>query len=414
MNFALGLFTSSLLGADGSPKRQAPDISYEVRVLKINGLDWRGEFFSRLQPIASQSGATVWTTDRETADTLSERDPNGVKAPKVIMAPQAPAHIVHRTTRKITTGLNRMADGPFDHATRVAYTPSYDEIREGWAMTVSSRKIDQGVLACVVVEETRIDAVHQVSLTERVAAPACCEDEGVCASQGKKLASRIDVPEIAHAAAEGEWLIPNEGILVVSLGVQTSADEQGKAVVRERLVLIEARPIHDDTVRRASTMVPFAPRPAAPRAPSTWGPAAGRIAGTPAGPEAAVPMPMPTMPSRSLPQALAADGSPMQLPPLPDNPATPSSMPGTSEPCASPQAPNRRTAASTLDSDSAKISFSPMSKPSGNASESDTKAQRSPLSPSLSGQRWGLERRGGDSRRAAVDESRQVPYFESG
>jgi hypothetical protein len=50
-------------------------------------------------------------------------------------------------------------------------------------------------------------------------------------------------------------------------------------------------------------------------------------------------MPTPAMPSRSLPQPLAADGSPIPLPPLPELPHPPSSLPGTSDPCASPQAP---------------------------------------------------------------------------
>jgi hypothetical protein len=58
-------------------------------------------------------------------------------------------------------------------------------------------------------------------------------------------------------------------------------------------------------------------------------------------------MPMPAMPSRSLPQALGADGAPAPLPPLPDENVTPSSLPGTSEPCASPQGNHRKAPVAT-------------------------------------------------------------------
>jgi hypothetical protein len=68
-----------------------------------------------------------------------------------------------------------------------------------------------------------------------------------------------------------------------------------------------------------------------------------------------MPMPVPAMPSRSLPQGLAADGSAVPLPPLPDDHVTPSSLPGSSEPCASPQAPQKPEA--KVDPGSSKASY---------------------------------------------------------
>ena len=97
MNFALGLFVLSLLGAeapagsepcdevvhkvtaltvDDSPRvSDGSAIAYDVRVIKIHGLEWRGAFFSQLQPVTSQMGGTVWTASRETAERLAELDP---------------------------------------------------------------------------------------------------------------------------------------------------------------------------------------------------------------------------------------------------------------------------------------------------------------------------------------------------
>ena len=62
----------------------------------MNGLDWRGTYFSRFEPVASQGGVTVWTAGHETALKLAELDPNGLKAPRVTTASQAVAHFSDR------------------------------------------------------------------------------------------------------------------------------------------------------------------------------------------------------------------------------------------------------------------------------------------------------------------------------
>jgi hypothetical protein len=347
MNLALGLFVLSLVGADGVPSSGAADspcITYDVRVITINGLEWRGTFFDRLQPVARQGGGSVWTASRATAARLAELDPDAVKAHRFSAPPRAVAHFSDRANRKVAWGVTRLADGPFDHATRVAYTPQYEEIREGLALTITGRKLDQGVLALVVVDDTRVAAVHQVALSEVVAPQACCANEsaaGECCRN--KIASRIEVPEMGHAALAGEWLIPAEGTLVLSLGVRTTADAAGKAIVSERLVLMEAAGPGDASIKQAALeralpeILPL-PRPTAP-------------------PVGFIPMPMPAIPSRSLPQALAADGSPLPLPPLPEEDATPSSLPGSAEPCASPQRSHPKLTNPTIDPASSKAGF---------------------------------------------------------
>jgi hypothetical protein len=363
MNLALlGLLALSLPAAEEAPNRVvSPAIRYDFRVITIDGLDWRRDHFARLQPVATQGGASVWTTGRDVAEALADRDPNALKTPAVAAPSRAAATVFNRATRQVASGVDRMADGPFDHATKVAYTPHYEPIREGFMVTVSGRKLDQGVLTYVVLEETRVAAVHQVTLTESVAAKACCEKE--CAEGCDRVASRIEVPELAHVAVAGEWLIPTDGALVVSLGVQTKADEDGKAVTVERLMLIEAAGVPDPTVKQvglagvSSTMSVV----------SNWHLDEAKEAvklpgnahtGAPVGPGIPLPMPMPAMPSRSLPQALAADGSPVELPPLPESSSVPTALPGSAEPCASPQAPNRKTPDSTpVDVESTRAGF---------------------------------------------------------
>jgi hypothetical protein len=347
MNLALGLIVLYLVGADGPSCGAGPEITYDVSVLTVQGLEWRSTFFAELQPVTSQGGGTVWTASGETARRLAELDSKVLRAPRMMAGPRAVAHISDRANRKVASGVTRLADGPFDQATRVAYTPHYEEIREGLALTLTGRKLDQGVLACMVVDETRVASVHQVALSESVKSTKCCATEsGSCDA---KVASHIEVPEVVHAAVGGEWLIPKDGALVVSLGVETTADAAGKAVVLERLVLIEAAAPADAAVERASIAAPLPDLLTEPNAEAPPAPAG-------------IPMPMPAMPSRSLPQPLSSDGSVVPLPPLPEELPTPSSLPGSSEPCASPQGRGvkpKDKEPTTLDSASTRASFAP-------------------------------------------------------
>ena len=57
-----------------------------------------------------------------------------------------------------------------------------------------------------------------------------------------KVNLQVQIPEVSHAKVDGEWLIPRDGILLVSLGVDTVADDRGKAVVRERIAVLEVAP----------------------------------------------------------------------------------------------------------------------------------------------------------------------------
>ena len=59
-------------------------------------------------------------------------------------------------------------------------------------------------------------------------------------------------PEVVKAGIEGEWLIPRDGAILVSLGAHTTSDAEGKAVIHERLMLLEAQPVtaHEGPTRR--------------------------------------------------------------------------------------------------------------------------------------------------------------------
>lgn len=211
---------------------------------------------------------------------------------------------------------------------------------------------------------------------------SCCEEKAA-----PKVA--IEVPEIDSQEIAGEWLIPNDGILLVSFGPHTVADKNGKAVVRERLAIVSAEesttPPPSYVINSITVTPSHSPSPAAPKwtrpdipipVPAT--PLASEAKPAPdavplptlvAPPNAHLAAPMPPMPSRSIPQGFHADGKAAELPPLPaedddenddassearPSPQAKKPRPSTEEPKLAPKAKTRPSG----DSAARKVQFS--------------------------------------------------------
>ena len=168
-------------------------------------------------------------------------------------------------------------------------------------------------------------AIKRLSLDPSVKA-ACCAEDGACAADSHPVHAssgsdtkqkwspsparcvQVQVPEIGRAEIAGEWLIPRDEILLVGLGPHTVADKDGKAVVRERVAMITATEVAMPAVDATSEPLAL-PRPM-PRVARTPLPSPSSPSPTPSSPP---------LPSRSLPQGIHADGTPAELPPLPDD-----------------------------------------------------------------------------------------------
>ena len=332
MRITVGLLALFLVGADGPPKGPAPShLSFEVCLVEMKGVDWRAAVHENLQPVTRQGSATIWTAPAEVGAIIRQKAGRVLMWPKLAASSGQTAHVAQRANRNIVADYERVADGPLNHASTVAWIPKVETTREGMTATVTGRKLDQGILTKVVLEDTWVGSVHRVGLTE-------AQEPGKPGPDAKRWEkSRVEflVPEITHSEIAGEWLIPNEGMLVVSLGVHTTADESGKAVVHERVALLQASGgapasnhayIHgEEDGKKSVGVISQVSRPTA------LGPTPFAISG--------LPMPAPVMPSRSLPQPIDTDGQPVALPPLPDDAsaAPPTALPESSEPCATPQ-----------------------------------------------------------------------------
>jgi hypothetical protein len=149
----------------------------------------------------------------------------------------------------------------------------------------------------------------------------CCASAAACGScspAGAAPAVAVEVPEIGSEEIAGEWLIPTDGILLVSFGPHTVADKDGKAVIRERLAIIEAEEASEALVLPRPSPSAAWPRVPDLEVPVLPAPAAVAPYGNPIpAPAAGAPAAMPPMPSRSFPQGYHADGKAAALPPLP-------------------------------------------------------------------------------------------------
>ncbi len=309
MGSGLLALTMAMVAADGPSCPPVETTTYRVRVLTLDGLDWRTSSYSRLQPVAHQGTSTIWTADRALAASLADRA-KGESPCHTIMAvgeaSMTKAEVIH-----YVAAMERVADGPMNQSSAIAFMPRPEQVEERFSIRVEGRKLDQGILTRIALEESHVDVIHGVPQTESLAPPAANSTKNVLEigeevrkfiktamptiPEATSITSSIQIPEVTRANVAGEWLIPNDGVLIVSLGVKTAADDKGMAVVRERVAVIEAC---------SGSMSPEGKH-------------------TPAVVGAAEPfqfskLAQPVVPGRSMPEAVDPDGNLVDLPPLPE------------------------------------------------------------------------------------------------
>jgi hypothetical protein len=323
-------------------KSSGGQISYKVRVVEMEGLEWRRSGFGRLAEVAHQGSATIWTASNRAAQPIIDRASKVVSSlPRITTRANAAAHFTSRTNRSLVTRVSWTDEEP---------KVSSEAIREGFAATIAGRKLDQGILVQVVINDTEIRSVHDVKLSQPSSASTCpteSSSEKECAAKtdvaessccrGSEPGSTVQIPEVASQEVVGEWLIPNDGVLVVGLGIHTASDKDGKAVVRERLMVIEAK-ADTELMRTASRRESAVGRHSSPghvTIPAPVIPAPLTIP-APVTPAPGHSIPTPIVPSRTLPQGIHADGTPAELPPLPED-TEPTEADDSAEPHGSPQ-----------------------------------------------------------------------------
>lgn len=228
-----GLLGLTLLG--GEPTKSVDSsalVKLQVRIVDLKGLGWRGPIHQELKPEGRHGAVSVWTTDRNTANAIQNVSHNTFQAPDVSVNNGASAKICNETRKNYVADLERVANGPQGKNTHLAFHPEIDSARDGISAELTCKASADGIEIAGVIDESRILAIHTYQIADSVIDP-----------KTEKVAQRVNaqaqVPEIATCRVEGNWTVPNGRVLVISLGARSSAYQEGKAAVSERVLLIE-------------------------------------------------------------------------------------------------------------------------------------------------------------------------------
>lgn len=264
MLLALVLLLAAIPGDDAAAPADAPQFACEVRYLSFGSPQWRGELLPGLRSLERRGSAAAWTIDDPTASRLLEMSGQGeagnhlIASPKAMVSLGESAHLAHERDLNYVANLRREADGPPGESSRLTFAPEVDQIHEGVRVDLTGTKsLDTGVFARVAVEEDRLirfqtatygeDVRRQIPVESRPKSGHILVDR-LFRSVGIKVEMQavkasLQVPEVASSRIAGEWLIPRDGAVLVSLGAGTERDESDTMRYVEHLVIITCRPL---------------------------------------------------------------------------------------------------------------------------------------------------------------------------
>ena len=228
-----------------------PHVMFEIRDLTATSPEWRGRMMAGLKPVARDEGVCVWTIEPETMRRLLNEP--GVKvqqAPRLFARLGDDVRMSNEDEQHYVAHLDRVSDGPPNEGTRIAFQPVVEKIHDGVRVEVSKTQLkDSGFFAHVLVRQNKLLGFLTAGYTESVA-PTETDPGVVKASflsklkpEGPEKASitgTIQVPEVASRRIEGDWRIPSEGALLVSMGPHSLGSKLGKKHYEERLILLSA------------------------------------------------------------------------------------------------------------------------------------------------------------------------------
>ena len=256
-------------------------VDFQIRDIRASNPGWRGRLILKLQPVARDEGCAVWSLDAAGVKELLElfqadTRSNVLQAPKMTARIGDPARMTSEEAVQYVASLRRVADGPPNQSTRLAFEPLVDKVHSGVRVNILSSQLkDRKLFAKVVIQENRLMAVHTVRYTETVQPKPGTDPEVTKTSLLDRLNpnhgshpaainATIQVPEVDTRRIEGEWLIPSDGALLVSLGPRGQHERGFLKAYEEHLIAISARPVADPASVQPQGLQPtpaIAPQP---------------------------------------------------------------------------------------------------------------------------------------------------------
>jgi hypothetical protein len=259
--------------------KSGPTISFEIRKISVASPEWRGKFIPVLKPIARQEGAAVWALDSDGVLGLltylqGDTRCNVLHAPKMIARIGEPVRMSSETGHRYVASLKRVADGPPSQATRIAFEPQIDQVHDGIRVNVLSSQLKgKDLFAKIEVHDNRLVAFHSASYTEtlkgKTGEKPARDGLGLLQERLQRnlgidrqaLSAQIQVPEVDSRRIDGEWLIPSDGALLVSLGPYTEGSNVIKKQYEERMIMISVKPVADEATGVSSNASASLPKP---------------------------------------------------------------------------------------------------------------------------------------------------------
>ncbi len=247
--------------ANAKPKAPAgPMVTYEIRSISMGSPEWRGKFDGRLKPIAHQAGSSVWMVDDDTLrEMLTElqRDPRSsiIQAPKVVTPVDQTAKVTNEEAVNYVAHVKKVVDKTEPSSQKTAFQPELDKIQNGIRLMLSGGRLvpQKGVRVRVSLEDTHLVGFHTTTVSSEpdsnTGGPHAQSESrlgkllhGVARDSGAHdVSATIQIPEVAWSMIEGEWLVPENGALILSAGPRSLLGKRGKEGYSERIVAISVR-----------------------------------------------------------------------------------------------------------------------------------------------------------------------------
>lgn len=248
-----------------------PQVTFEIRELSMGSPDWRGALQADLKPVAREEAVAAWAVDPEGMRKLFETC-QADKSSSLLLAPRMtarlgePVRMTNEETVHFVAHLKRISDAPPNEGTSVAFQPETAEVHDGVRVVLTETRMKGPLLyAHVVVQSSTVLNMLTAPYEESIG-PAEDQDPGVVRTsllarlkpdgpQRATIRGVIQIPDVDTRRIEGEWLIPSEGAIVVSLGPHSHArvdrksagsklgplgGKAGKTQYAERLIVLSA------------------------------------------------------------------------------------------------------------------------------------------------------------------------------
>ena len=216
------------------------EITYETSFAEMTGCEWREKFHKKLKIVAQSGSKTVWAVDSETLKAILAQSKGIVQTPKVTAFRDAKAIVEHLNQKiplldgqmiliprpqdlvdgKVPDGFEPFTVRPGDQRPSDAQYKALgvqNFVTDGMKVELAGHRVAQGVLVRGSLESQIVVLILQLKTSENTS-----------------------VPETIEARIEGEWLIPEDGGLIVGMGVHRFPTRWGMSEIRERLVVLKA------------------------------------------------------------------------------------------------------------------------------------------------------------------------------